>query len=99
MIVVPAFSESQQCHKPLVATAIIGLELAFAKGVADGIDAKSKVVHEEDAHQTTPQQTAPATKHERDAKRQDHPEQEAAIHKDHDRIFEQVTAVHLGVGE
>ena len=69
MIVVPAFSESQQCHKPLVATAIIGLELAFAKGVADGIDAKAKVVHEENAHQATLQQTGPATKHERYPKR------------------------------
>ena len=66
MIVVPAFPESQQCHEPLVATAIIGLELAFTKGVADGIDAKGKVVHEEDAHQATPQQTGPATKHEWD---------------------------------
>ena len=66
MIVVPALPKSQYSHNPLVAAAIVGLELAFAKGVADGIDAKAKVVHEEDAHKASPQQTGPATKHERD---------------------------------
>ncbi len=53
MIVVPALSKSQHCHKPLVAAAIVGLELAFAEGVADGIDTKAKVVHEENAHAGT----------------------------------------------
>ena len=66
MIVVPAFSESQHSHKPLVATAIVGLELPFAKGVADRIDTKTNVVPKENAHQATPQQAGPATNHERD---------------------------------
>src|SRR5438874_9687156 len=99
MIVVPALPESQYSHNPLVAAVIVGLELAFAKGVADGIDAKANVVPEENAHEAAPQQTAPAPKRERDSERQDHPEQEAAIHKDHERILQEMAAVHLGVGE
>ncbi len=99
MIVVPALPKSQYSHNPLVAAAIVGLELAFAKGVADGIDAKANVVPEENPHEAAPQQTGPAPNREWDSERQDHPEQEAAIHKDHERVLEQMAAVHLRVGE
>jgi len=99
MIVVPALPESQHSHNPLVAAAIVGLELALAKGVADGIDAKANMVSEENTHEAAPQQTGPAPNRKRDSERQDHPEQEAAIHKDHERVLEQIAAVHLGVGE
>src|SRR5439155_8253291 len=99
MIVVPTLPEGQQSHNPLVMAAIVRLELALAKGVADGIDTKSYMVLEENTHQPTPQQTGPATNHERYPKRQHQPEQEGAIHKDHDRILQQIAAVHLGIGE
>ncbi len=79
MIVVPALPESQHSHNPLVAAAIVRLELAFAEGVADGIDAKADMVPKENAHQPTPQQTGPATNQERDHERQGQPEDEGAV--------------------
>src|SRR5690348_15190430 len=38
MVVVPALPEGEQPDHPLVATAIVGLELALAKRVADRVD-------------------------------------------------------------
>jgi hypothetical protein len=70
MIVVLTLPEGQQSHNPLVIAAIVRLELALAKGVADGIDTKSYMVLEENTHQPTPQQTGLATNHERYPKRQ-----------------------------
>src|SRR6266699_1333761 len=85
MIVWPALPESLHSHNPLVAAAIVRLELEFAEGVADEIDAKADMVPKENAHQPTPQQTGPATNQERDHERQGQPEDEGAVHQDNDR--------------
>ena len=69
MIVMPAFPETQQPHNPLVAAAIVGLELALAKGVTDRIDAKGHMVSDKNPHQGAPQETCPATNQEGDQER------------------------------
>ena len=44
MIIVPAFSQTQQRYDPLITAVIVRLELAFTKGVADRIHAPGGVI-------------------------------------------------------
>src|SRR5258708_1371638 len=50
MIIGPALTKGQHTDDPFVMAAVIGLKLAFAKGMADRIDAPGDVVVEEHAH-------------------------------------------------
>ena len=97
MIVVPALTKGQQSHNPLVMAAIVGLELALAKGVADRVHAPGDVVNEKDTHKSSPQQTSPATDRKGNYQREEDPESEGAADEDHQRILHESAAIHGGI--
>src|SRR5437763_15118611 len=69
MIVTPALAETQKRHNPLVAALVSRLELTLAKAVADGIGTKGHVMHQENPHQTRPEEPCPPANYQRDAER------------------------------
>src|SRR2546428_7576849 len=93
----PALAKTQKRRDPLVATLIRRLELALTKDVADGIGAKSNMVHQENPHQAGPQETCPPTNQEREHEREQHPEPVGAVDQDDNRILQKMTAVDVGI--
>src|SRR5712691_5890439 len=98
MIVMPALAKTQKRRDPLVATLIRRLELALTKDVADGIGAKSNMVHQENPHQARPQETRPPTDQERQHKREQHPQPVGAVDQDDDRVLQEMTTVDVAIG-
>src|SRR6266566_3377513 len=98
MIVMPALAKTQKRRDPLVATLIRRLELALTKYVADGIGAKSNMVHQENPHQACPQETCPPTDQERQHEREQHPEPVGTVDKDNDPVLQEMTAVDVAIG-
>lgn len=62
MVVMPAFPKGQQPDDPFIAAAAPGLKRASSEGMTDRVDAPGHMMHQENAHQSTPEQTAPSTK-------------------------------------
>src|SRR5579872_156300 len=98
VIVVPAFTQAQQCHDPLVAAAIIGLEISPAKCMTHRVDAPGCMVGEKHPYQSAPHQTCPATKQQWYQERQQRPDPYRAADKYDNPVFKQVRTVDSGVG-
>ena|SRR2546421_10250174 len=88
MVVMPTLTETQQAHNPFV-TALVGrLELALAKGVADGIHTPHGMMSEKNTHQSTPEETCPPSNQEWDSESQCHPQQGSIVDEDHNAVLE-----------
>src|SRR2546426_1822751 len=97
VIVMPAFTKTEQANKPFIVAPVVCLELTLPKSMTYRIDAPGNMVCEEDAHKSAPQETCPATNQERDNQRQCHPQQKCAADKDNDRIFDKIATIHIGI--
>lgn len=98
MIVVPAVSQRQQSHEPLVAALVICVKGSLAKAVADRINTPGDMLLEKDADKSCPKKAPPSINRERDQESQSHPEPESAANQDNDGIFQQVATVDFGIG-
>src|SRR5262249_22576964 len=56
VVVVPAFTQSQNAAHKIVAAFVVARKTACAPNMANGVNAPGHVMHEEDAHAAAPNQ-------------------------------------------
>ncbi len=95
MVVVPALAHTQQANDPLVMARVIGLKFALPKCMTDRVHAPGDMVSQENAYQSTPEESTPAANRKGDKQREHNPEQECAAHKHDLPIFQQMFAIYF----
>src|SRR6185312_14870456 len=93
MVVMPALPKGQQPDDPLIAAAVPGLKRTSPEGMTDRVDAPGHMMHQENAYQTTPKQTAPSANGKGNDQGEDDPEGKGATHEAHDGISDQTRAI------
>src|SRR5947209_15259648 len=97
MIVVPALAEPEHADDPLVVALIRGVEAAPAELMANRVHRPGQMVRDEHAHQSTPEEPAPAVDEIRDDEAQNGPGDPGAAHEHGDTVLEQMPGILLRV--
>src|SRR5579883_2245380 len=97
MVVMPALTKGQQPDDPLIAAAVSGLKRASPEGMTDRIDTPGHMMDQENAYQTTPEQTAPAANGKGNDQGEDNPEGKGTTHEAHDGISRQTAAIDVRI--
>ena len=84
--VVIALSHREQAHQPVFVTAVSSGVRPRAPGVAHRVDASGNVMNEEHPHESTPDQTLPASDEKRNAQAEHDPDEKRTVNKRRDPI-------------
>src|SRR6185437_3331030 len=79
VIMMPTFTEGEQADQPVVATLVFDVKGTIAEGVANRVDRPGDVIDDDDAHESTPEETLPTRDQVGDDQAERDPQEEGAV--------------------